>query len=129
MIDGDVHYRDDYNFDAALEGNFGTGSLIQNAWIERTKVGLWPDSGTDGLLALVMISEGAPRAAAGFSNTAVSGTPSGGLSVVGGFTVVLPTARASARARSQAPRSHISHMTDVSPAGPENADVVRHSRR
>jgi hypothetical protein len=52
MIDGDVRYRDDHNFDAALEGNFGTGSLIQNVWIERTKVGLWPDSGTDGLLAL-----------------------------------------------------------------------------
>jgi hypothetical protein len=52
MIDGDVRYRDDTNFDAALEGNFGTGSLIQNVWIERTKVGMWPDSGTDGLLAL-----------------------------------------------------------------------------
>ena len=52
MIDGDVRYRDDANFDAALEGNFGTGSLIQNVWIERTKVGMWPDSGTDGLLAL-----------------------------------------------------------------------------
>ncbi len=52
MIDGDVRYRDDANFHAALEGNFGTGSLIQNVWVERTKVGLWADDGTDGLLAL-----------------------------------------------------------------------------
>jgi hypothetical protein len=52
MIDGDVRYRDDANFHAALEGNFGTGSLIQNVWVERTKVGLWADNGTDGLLAL-----------------------------------------------------------------------------
>lgn len=52
MIDGDVRYRDDAAFDAALEGNFGTGSLIQNVWIEHTKVGLWADHGTDGLLAL-----------------------------------------------------------------------------
>jgi hypothetical protein len=52
MIDGDVRYRDDTNFDTAIEGNFGTGSLIQNVWIERTKVGMWPDSGTDGLLAM-----------------------------------------------------------------------------
>ncbi|MBB4905467.1 carbohydrate-binding protein [Actinophytocola algeriensis] len=52
MIDGDVRYRDDANFHAALEGDFGTGSLIQNVWIEHTKVGLWADNGTDGLLAL-----------------------------------------------------------------------------
>jgi hypothetical protein len=52
MIDGDVRYRDDANFHAALEGNFGTGSLIQNVWVEHTKVGLWADNGTDGLLAL-----------------------------------------------------------------------------
>lgn len=52
MIDGDNRYRDDAGFDAAFEGNFGTGSLIQNVWIEHTKVGLWADHGTDGLLAL-----------------------------------------------------------------------------
>lgn len=34
------------------EGDFGTGSLIQNVWIEHTRVGLWADHGTDGLLAL-----------------------------------------------------------------------------
>ncbi|WP_017586227.1 glycosyl hydrolase family 28-related protein [Nocardiopsis ganjiahuensis] len=52
MIDGDNRYRDDAGFDAAFEGDFGTGSLIQNVWIEHTKVGLWADHGTDGLLAL-----------------------------------------------------------------------------
>lgn len=52
MIDGDVRYRDDAAFDAALEGNFGTGSLLQNIWVEHTKVGLWADSGTRGLLAV-----------------------------------------------------------------------------
>ncbi len=48
-IAGDVRYRDDANFDAALEGNFGTGSLLHNLWVEHTKVGLWASSGTNGL--------------------------------------------------------------------------------
>ncbi|WP_410631556.1 carbohydrate-binding protein [Amycolatopsis sp. cmx-4-83] len=48
-IFGDNRVRDDANGNAALEGNFGTGSLVQNLWIEHTKVGLWADSGTDGL--------------------------------------------------------------------------------
>ncbi|MFC8454059.1 carbohydrate-binding protein [Kitasatospora sp. NPDC057223] len=48
-IAGDVSYRDDANFDAAIEGNFGTGSTIQDVWIEHTKVGLWIDAPTDGL--------------------------------------------------------------------------------
>jgi hypothetical protein len=37
--------------DAPLEGNFGTGSLFQNLWFEHTKVGIWIDSGTNGLYA------------------------------------------------------------------------------
>jgi hypothetical protein len=37
--------------DAPLEGNFGTGSLFQNLWFEHTKVGMWIDSGTNGLYA------------------------------------------------------------------------------
>lgn len=37
--------------DAPLEGNFGTGSLVQNLWFEHTKVGMWVDSGTNGLYA------------------------------------------------------------------------------
>jgi hypothetical protein len=48
-IFGDVRIRDDNGSDAALDGNFGTGSLVQNLWIEHTKVGLWADSGTNGL--------------------------------------------------------------------------------
>lgn len=37
--------------DAPLEGNFGTGSIFQNLWFEHTKVGMWIDSGTNGLYA------------------------------------------------------------------------------
>lgn len=51
-IAGDVSYRDDLNFDTGLEGNFGTGSLLQNIWLEHVKVGMWIDSGTDGLYAV-----------------------------------------------------------------------------
>jgi hypothetical protein len=49
---GDVRYRDPdstVTTDSALEGNFGTGSLIQNVWIEHAKTGIWANSGTDGL--------------------------------------------------------------------------------
>ncbi|BCJ78092.1 hypothetical protein CS0771_76360 [Catellatospora sp. IY07-71] len=46
---GDVRYRDDSAFDAGIEGNFGTGSLVSHVWIEHTKVGMWPSAGTDGL--------------------------------------------------------------------------------
>ena len=49
---GDVRYRDDANFDAAIEGNFGTGSLIFNVWMEHAKVGMWISSGTNGLYAV-----------------------------------------------------------------------------
>jgi hypothetical protein len=49
---GDVRYRDDANFDAAIEGNFGTGSLIHNVWLEHAKVGMWINSGTNGLYAV-----------------------------------------------------------------------------
>ncbi|MBD5785614.1 hypothetical protein IF650_05425 [Cellulosimicrobium terreum] len=52
MVDGDVRYRDDAASDAALEGSFGQGSLLQNVWASHTKVGLWADAGTDGLHAL-----------------------------------------------------------------------------
>lgn len=34
---------------AGIEGNFGTGSLVQNVWIEHMKVGVWLKPGTDGL--------------------------------------------------------------------------------
>ncbi|MFI5756696.1 carbohydrate-binding protein [Streptomyces sp. NPDC051569] len=48
-IAGDVTYRDDANFDAGIEGNFGNGSTFQDVWIEHTKVGLWIDAPTNGL--------------------------------------------------------------------------------
>ncbi|MEV4168246.1 glycosyl hydrolase family 28-related protein [Nonomuraea sp. NPDC049709] len=48
-IAGDVRYRDDAAFDTGIEGNFGTGSLVHNVWMEHVKVGMWVDSGTDGL--------------------------------------------------------------------------------
>ncbi|MRG59601.1 hypothetical protein GE115_06915 [Agromyces sp. CFH 90414] len=51
-VDGDVRYRDDARFDAAVEGAFGQGSLVQGVWAEHTKVGLWVDAGTDGLAAV-----------------------------------------------------------------------------
>lgn len=51
-ITGDVSYRDDANFHTGIEGNFGVGSLVQNVWIEHTKVGMWVDSGTNGLYAV-----------------------------------------------------------------------------
>jgi hypothetical protein len=50
-MSGDVTYRDDANFDTGIEGNFGTGSLVYDVRIEHTKVGIWIDSGTNGLLA------------------------------------------------------------------------------
>ncbi|MGW1466986.1 CBM35 domain-containing protein [Streptomyces sp. NPDC002308] len=50
-IAGDVRYRDDANFDAAVEGDFGNGSSLTNLWIEHTKVGLWIDAPTNGLYA------------------------------------------------------------------------------
>ncbi|MFC4120202.1 CBM35 domain-containing protein [Nonomuraea zeae] len=49
---GDVRHRDPdgvVTTDAAMEGNFGTGSLIHNVWVEHAKVGLWVNGGTDGL--------------------------------------------------------------------------------
>ncbi|GAA1372810.1 carbohydrate-binding protein [Streptomyces beijiangensis] len=48
-IAGDVSYRDDANFDTAIEGDFGSGSTVQDVWIEHTKVGLWIDAPTKGL--------------------------------------------------------------------------------
>ncbi|MFB5674492.1 carbohydrate-binding protein [Paenibacillus terreus] len=48
-IFGDSLFRNDVADHAGIEGNFGTGSLIQNVWIEHMKVGFWLQSGTDGL--------------------------------------------------------------------------------
>ncbi|MFJ6615343.1 glycosyl hydrolase family 28-related protein [Streptomyces sp. NPDC091289] len=51
MIDGQNTVRDDAAGHAAMEGDFGTGSVIRNVWIEHTKVGLWVTAPTDGLEA------------------------------------------------------------------------------
>jgi hypothetical protein len=48
-IDGDNEVRDDSGGDAGIEGDFGTGSLIQNVAINHTKVGLWINGRTNGL--------------------------------------------------------------------------------
>src|SRR5262249_27674819 len=51
-ISNDSIVRNDTGERAAIEGNLGTGSLIQNVWVEHTKVGFWVKSGTDGLFAV-----------------------------------------------------------------------------
>jgi hypothetical protein len=48
-IESDSTYRNDSSDNPGFEGNFGTGSLIQNVWIEHMKVGFWISSGTNGL--------------------------------------------------------------------------------
>ena len=53
-IFGDVRYRNDAGFDTGVEGNFADGSLIQNVWVEHTKVGMWIDGPTSGLYAVGM---------------------------------------------------------------------------
>ena len=48
-IRGDSTVRNDSDDHAALEGNFGNNSLVQNVWVEHMKVGLWASAGTNGL--------------------------------------------------------------------------------
>ncbi|GAA2966856.1 right-handed parallel beta-helix repeat-containing protein [Streptomyces enissocaesilis] len=50
-IDGENTVRDDAGGHAAIEGNFGTGSVIKDVWIQHTKVGLWISGPTTGLKA------------------------------------------------------------------------------
>ncbi|MFD7729499.1 carbohydrate-binding protein [Kitasatospora phosalacinea] len=49
MIDGQNTARDDAGGQAGIEGDFGTGSVIRNVWIQHTKVGLWINAPTKGL--------------------------------------------------------------------------------
>lgn len=49
-IASDSYYRDNGGHTAAIEGDFGTGSLVQNIWVEHMKVGVWLKPNTDGLL-------------------------------------------------------------------------------
>jgi hypothetical protein len=51
---GDVRVRVDAEMHTAVEGNFGTGSLLHNVWIEHAKVGMWITHGTNGLYAAGM---------------------------------------------------------------------------
>ncbi|MFI0237848.1 right-handed parallel beta-helix repeat-containing protein [Streptomyces sp. NPDC016845] len=51
MIDGQNTVRDDAGGHAAIEGDFGTGSVIRNVWIQHTKVGLWITGPTTRLSA------------------------------------------------------------------------------
>lgn len=51
-IIGDATSRRDSEDHAAIEGNFGTNSLVQNIWVEHMKVGAWIAKGTDGLLMI-----------------------------------------------------------------------------
>jgi len=55
---GDVRYRDPdgvVTTHAAMEGNFGTGSLIHNVWVEHAKVGLWVNNANGLYMAGVRI--------------------------------------------------------------------------
>jgi hypothetical protein len=48
-IIGKLNYRDDSEANDGLGGSFGTGSSIQNIWVEHTKTGAWIVN-SDGLL-------------------------------------------------------------------------------
>jgi hypothetical protein len=41
LIDGDLNIRDDEALTHAFYGGYGTGSVIQNVWVEHSKTGLW----------------------------------------------------------------------------------------
>ncbi|MES3022204.1 MAG: glycosyl hydrolase family 28-related protein [Pseudomonadota bacterium] len=49
MLTSDALVRKDALDNPGFEGDFGTGSLIQNVWIEHMKVGLWLGAVNDGL--------------------------------------------------------------------------------
>jgi hypothetical protein len=48
-IDNGAFVRNDGGTNPAIEGNFGNGSLVFDVWGEHCKVGMWPNSGTNGL--------------------------------------------------------------------------------
>ena len=48
-LTSDALVRKDADDNPGFEGDFGSGSLIQNVWIEHMKVGVWLGSGNDGL--------------------------------------------------------------------------------
>ncbi|XID92703.1 RICIN domain-containing protein [Paenibacillaceae bacterium WGS1546] len=48
-LDVDVTSRVDENRESGFDGTFGTGSIIQNVWIEHAKTGIWSMTGKDGV--------------------------------------------------------------------------------
>ncbi len=51
-ISGETITRDDKSPENGFNGGAGTGSRLENIWVEHTKVGYWVGGGTDGLLIL-----------------------------------------------------------------------------
>lgn len=49
LFTSDALRRKDADDHPGLEGDFGSGSLIQNVWMEHTKVGIWLLPNNDGL--------------------------------------------------------------------------------
>jgi hypothetical protein len=49
---GGTTQRIDSSQQTGIEGVFGSGSVIQNVWVEHTKVGMWFDGPTNGLLVV-----------------------------------------------------------------------------
>jgi hypothetical protein len=47
---GETILRDDKSPENGFNGGAGTGSLLENIWVEHTKVGYWVGSGTNGLV-------------------------------------------------------------------------------
>ncbi|MFJ4230728.1 carbohydrate-binding protein [Cellulosimicrobium cellulans] len=51
-IFGDATVRDDASSQAAIEGDFANDTLIQNVWVQHTKVALWVRPGSTDVLAV-----------------------------------------------------------------------------
>lgn len=49
LLTSDALRRKDADDNPGFEGDFGTGSLIQNVWVEHMKVGAWLGTSNDGL--------------------------------------------------------------------------------
>jgi len=47
---GETILRDDKSPENGFNGNAGTGSQLENIWVEHTKVGFWVSGGTNGLV-------------------------------------------------------------------------------
>lgn len=51
-IFGDATVRDDASSQAAIEGDFANDTLVQNVWVQHTKVALWVRPGSKDVLAV-----------------------------------------------------------------------------